>query len=187
MRNKRCIKPSDNRLVRKAVSGDFKATRKLFGRYQDRILYLSYDILGDYNRAKEVSQQVLLTALHKLSDFGNTITFSSWLYRIVISKSLEVREEYESDPDTIIETILGRRQFKSQMVHVSKKNRLSISGLQDDIKSALIKLSTDQSVAIILYYFHKRSIREIAEIMEWNVDTVRFNIVHAVEKLKPFL
>jgi RNA polymerase sigma-70 factor (ECF subfamily) len=187
MRNRISTKHSDKRLVKKAVSGDLKAYRKLFGRYQDQILYLSYDILGNYNRAKEVSEQVFLTAMEKLSDFGNTISFSAWLYRIVITKSLEVREEYYGDPDTIIETKLGQKQFKRQTVNVIKKNQISSSGLNDDIKSALLKLTTDQNIAIILNYFHKKSIREIAEIMDWNVDTVRINIIHAAEKLKSLL
>jgi RNA polymerase sigma-70 factor (ECF subfamily) len=144
-------------------------------------------MLGDYNRAKALSENVFLTALEKLSEFKNSISFSSWLYRIVISKSLEVREEHNGNPDTIIETKLERKQLKSQKVNQIGKNQLGSDGLQDAIKSALLELSHDQGIAIILHYFHHKSIREIAEIMEWNSDTVRTNIVHAVEKLKSFL
>ena len=55
------------------------------------------------------------------------------------------------------------------------------------VEQHLSKLSSKQQTAIILRYFHDRSIKEIAEILTCKENTVRIHLLRGLEKIKLFL
>jgi RNA polymerase sigma-70 factor (ECF subfamily) len=70
-------------LVKKAVSGNFKAFGELYGIYLDRIYrYVLYQV-KDRMTAEDITEEVFLKAWEAIKSCqGKEKTFSSWLYRI---------------------------------------------------------------------------------------------------------
>lgn len=174
---------SDERLVKKALLGDKRALGKLLSRYQDQIFFLLYDIFGDYEQANDVVQKIFQKTSKSLNTFKNKITFSSWIYRMAIDTSLKIQQKHPRGHGTDVETKLPPQQFNGSNTGTKKNNKI----YESEIQSALVQLSWQQRITIILYYFHKRSVKEVADIMQWREDIVRTHIQRAVDKLRTTL
>ena len=174
---------SDERLVKKALQDDKRAFRKLLTRYQDQILFLLNDILGDYGQAKEAAHKVFQKAWGNLNAIPNKISFSSWLYKFAIDSAFKMQKKPRDEKGKKFETKLPSRQFKTSGKDVEKDKQFDEFGIQ----SALLEISSQQRITIILRYFHKKSVKQIADIMQWREDTVRIHIQRAVDRLGTIL
>lgn len=166
---------SDLRYIRKALNGNKNAFGKLVEIYQDQILYLTYDYLGNYEEAKDAAQDVFVKAFENLKSFNRKAKFKTWLYRIAINTSLdylrkrksriEIQSKIESDDSEIL-------------------NETEIDLWDDLFSEATNDLSEKQYTAMVLKYFHDKSTKEISEILECDINTVRVHLHRAIEKLK---
>jgi RNA polymerase sigma-70 factor (ECF subfamily) len=166
----------DKRLVRFAQHGNKAAFGKLVRKYRDQILEVIYDYLRDYDEAKDVAQEVFMKAFRNIRDFEEKSLFSSWLYRIAVNASYDALK---------IKTRQKKRHKKSidekaeSQIHPGESNIFD-----DEIIQAIDKLSENQHTAIILRYFHHKSIHEIAEVLNCAESTVRIHLHRAIQKLQ---
>jgi RNA polymerase sigma-70 factor (ECF subfamily) len=168
----------DRQLVRMAKKGNRAAFGKLARRYRDPVLALAYDFLNDYQNAQDVAQDVFMKAFKNIGDFEEKSQFSSWLYRITVNASLDVRKSKTR-----------RRKYL-----LSKKNIPDIieapetikqdTGIDDILLEAINSLSDQQQAAIILRYFHNKSVREVADVLDCKESTVRSHLHRALQKLE---
>ena len=166
---------SDLRYIRKAINGDKNAFGKLVEIYQDQILYLTYDYLGDYEEAKDAAQDIFVKAFENLKSFNRKAKFKTWLYRIAINTSLDYLRKRKSRIET-------QNKIKSDDSEILNDTAID---LWDDIFSESINdLSEKQYTAIVLKYFHDKSTEEISEILECDINTVRVHLHRAIDKLK---
>jgi RNA polymerase sigma factor (sigma-70 family) len=73
---------SDNDLVIAVRRGEDSAFEQLFARYRTRIWTYSSRILGDADRAEDVTQEVFISVLRRLRDTERPIAFKPWVYQI---------------------------------------------------------------------------------------------------------
>jgi RNA polymerase sigma-70 factor (ECF subfamily) len=179
------------RIVDKAKSGNKKAFNQLVEMYQDRVLFVAYDLLGDWDEAKDVGQETFIRAYEKLKDFQGKAHFSSWIYRIAVNLCMDVHRRKKRAPlDSLdADTENGFLEMKAQPEAFTShfSSSLELAELRKQLDKALQHLSLNQRTAIVLRYFHERSTREIAEIMDCNENTVRIHFFRAMEKLKESL
>ena len=62
--------------------GEDSAFEQLFARYRTRIWTYSSRILGDADRAEDVTQEVFISVLRRLRDTERPIAFKPWVYQI---------------------------------------------------------------------------------------------------------
>ncbi|HLN86125.1 MAG TPA: sigma-70 family RNA polymerase sigma factor, partial [Candidatus Limnocylindrales bacterium] len=72
---------SDADCVRKLQRGQTDAFETLIRRHQKTIFNLVYRMLGDYDEAAEISQEVFLSAYRAIGNFRGEANFSTWLRR----------------------------------------------------------------------------------------------------------
>ncbi|MCK4558287.1 MAG: RNA polymerase sigma factor [Calditrichia bacterium] len=167
----------DRQLVRLAKNGNKAAFGKLARRYRDGVLALAYDFLNDYENAQDVAQNVFMKAFKNIGDFEEKSRFSSWLFRITVNASLDARKSK-----------IRRRKFLIKKEVYEKNGQVSAQpewqdGIDDTLINALNKLSDHQQTAIILRYFHDKSVREIADVLDCSESTVRIHLHRAIQKL----
>ena len=167
----------DRQLVRLAKNGNKAAFGKLARRYRDAVLALAYDFLNDYENAQDVAQNVFMKAFKNIGDFEEKSRFSSWLFRITVNASLDARKSK-----------IRRRKFLIKKEVYEKNGQVSAQpewrdGIDDTLINALNKLSDHQQTAIILRYFHDKSVREIADVLDCSESTVRIHLHRAIQKL----
>jgi len=78
-------------LIEKAVSGDKIALENLIRKHQDWIYNVALRMVYSPDDAKDVTQEVLVKVITKLSSFRKESSFRTWLYRIVFNYILNLR------------------------------------------------------------------------------------------------
>lgn len=182
---------SEKQLVKKAKLGNKHAFGKLVEKYQHKILYLAYDLLGNYEDAKDLAQEVFIRAFEKLHQFQEQSHFSTWLYRIAVNLSIDIHRKQQRYPHQPLEKNLDEIHRSGNLAQsvgeTSPEILIESDELKEQIENALEDLSLNQRTAIVLRYFHQKSSKEIAEIMGCKQNTVRFHIFRAMGKLKQYL
>src|ERR1700676_5620721 len=82
---------SDVALVDQAKSGDRGALEKLVLRHQAWIYNIAVRMVFHPQDAEEVTQEVLLKAITRLSTFQGDSQFRTWLYRITANHVLNMK------------------------------------------------------------------------------------------------
>lgn len=92
---------SDTALVEQAQNGDRGALEKLVLRHQAWIYNIAVRMVFDPHDAEEVTQEVLVKVITKLSTFKRESQFRTWLYRIAANHVLNMqRRSTESQVTT---------------------------------------------------------------------------------------
>lgn len=80
-------------LVAAAKAGDQRAFEALVVRYRKRIFALALHITGSSSEADDIAQDVFLKAYRALPQFEGRSAFFTWLYRMAVNRSLNVRRD----------------------------------------------------------------------------------------------
>jgi RNA polymerase sigma factor (sigma-70 family) len=83
---------ADNVLVSRTIEGDRKALETLMTRYHIWIYNIAYKMVGDPLDAEDVTQEIMIKILTKLSTFKGQSRFRTWLYRIVKNHVLNMQK-----------------------------------------------------------------------------------------------
>jgi RNA polymerase sigma-70 factor, ECF subfamily len=80
-------------LVAAAKAGDARAFEALVTRYRKRIFALALHITGSASEADDIAQDVFLKAYRALPEFEGRSQFFTWVYRMTVNRSLNVRRD----------------------------------------------------------------------------------------------
>ncbi len=179
---------SDNDLIKAFKAGDAAAFDRIVVRHMDRIVNLCYWLLGDYQDASDMAQEIFIKVLKGLDDFRFHAAFSTWLYRITVNacknriRSLEYRFKklnvsisdkpngHESitdcpDPHPLPDVKLEEKQY----------NLL--------IKNAIKSLPSKQRAVVVLRDMEGLSYEEIARVTGVNIGTVKSRLARGRQAL----
>jgi len=161
-------------LVRRAQAGDRQAFGELVRIYQNQILYLVYDFVGNYDQAQDIAQDIFMKAYDAIESFQRRSSFETWLKRIAINASKDALRKKKRTP--------VKMTLKKDIADAQDHNRSNET--IDIFDKALMNLSANQKTALVLRYYHGEKINDIAEIMNINENTVRIHLHRAIEKIR---
>ena len=183
---------TDEELVRRAKNDDPWALEQLVLRYQQKIYAIAYQMLdGDAEEARDRTQDAFLKAFRNIRRFKGKSSFYTWLYRIVINTCIDARRRhrrwkeiffpwrFEKNKDEAPENSL--EEFPDANPNSDPLATASGRQLEDDVKSALKKLSKRQRTIFQLKVFQEMSIAEIAEALELAEGTVKTHLFRATQ------
>lgn len=84
-------------LVSKSLDGDRKALDKLIKLHQPFIYNVAWKMTNDADDALDLTQEVLIKVITKLSLFKGKSAFRTWLYRIVVNEFLQTKRKAKED------------------------------------------------------------------------------------------
>ncbi len=186
------MKTDDRQLVINAQNGDQKAFGKLIKRYQDKVLFLAYDLVGNYSDAQDIAQNAFMRAMRGLSSFKAQSTFSTWLYRIVVNltidhkRAISRRRTYSFDEHTSEDS----DQSYVDLFDSDDKLPDEIAELKDfdrQVKQIIESLPHNQKVAFVMRHYHDMDMTEIANVLNCKPGTVRSHLFRAIAKLRSSL
>lgn len=183
------MKSTERKLVERAKQGDRQAFGKLVKIYQNKVLYLAHDLVGNYNDAQDVAQNAFFSAFRNIASFRDEATFSTWIYRITTNAAIDFQRSkkrkktmslnqpvYDNSEDELIDTL--------QANDPPIDKRIEDIDLKNLVASLVDILSPQQQAAFVLKYFHEKSTAEIAEILQCDPITVRGHILRATQKMR---
>lgn len=174
----------EERLIQKAKSGDRSAFGRLVTVYQDRILYLIFDYVHDYEDAKDLAQDVFIKAFERLNQFEGRSLFSTWLYRIAVNRALDFKRKVKRNRMKNLDRDENAIMRVDEEASLYIEESIEQKELHQQIETALTTLSNHQRTAVILKYFQHFSTDEIGQIMHCTPATVRTHLYRAMGQLR---
>lgn len=158
----------DDRVILACQNGDRDALRVLFEQYKDRVYSISfYWFNGDGAAAADVTQQVFLKLLSRISQFRGDSEFTTWLYRLVVNTCLDERRKQKRLVS------LDDLAFMDHGKHEpSQSKRYAQHELSDHVQAAIADLSPKLRLPILLKYIEGFSYEQIAKVLECSKGTV---------------
>lgn len=169
----------NNQLIVACKNGDKKAQFTIYKQYYKAMFNASYRIVNDQFEAEDIMQESFLSAFTKLDSFSGTVTFGSWLKRIVINNSLTALKKNKR-----LETISLEKVTVKETVE--EKTDYSLLSAKE-ILNQVSKLKNNYKVAITLNLIEGYDYEEIAQIMEISYENSRTTVSRAKNKLRQLL
>ena len=162
-------------LKRVAEQQDEVALTELFLNYQPRLFKFVFRLTQSYTIADEMVNDIMLLIWQKAATFRGDSKVSTWIFGIayrqtmrrVTRKQLQIKHGVEFD----------------DIPAVNDSNAEQENWVQQGIQS----LPAAQQIAVELVFFLGLSYREVAEITDSSINTVKTRMFHARKKLKKHL
>jgi RNA polymerase sigma-70 factor (ECF subfamily) len=179
---------SDVELVANAINGRHDGFEELVRRYQRPITSYVYRMLGDYESALDVTQEVFIKVYNSLSRYSCDYKFSTWLYRIAHNAAIDHLRRNSLNAQSI-ETENGDGAYQIQIespAPTPEQDRLR-SEWRTEIESVVKCLPTAYRDLIMLRHARDFSYDEIAEVTGLPLGTVKNRLFRAREMMRELL
>lgn len=163
-------------LIKKILKGDKQAFDDLVRKYYQDIFILCYQRTKNEDLAADLTQDTFLKLVASIYKYQFSGNFKNFLYTIAINNCNDYFRKKEINTAA------------AELVDVSPLplDQLIESDEKKDLLTQLEKLPDIQKEALTLYYFHDLKVREIAEIMNVPLATIKSRIKQGRDKLKEF-
>lgn len=176
----RVASPDDARLIARIVQGDRRAFEALYRAYYPRLSHFILRIVRRAQVAEEVFNDTMMIVWNRAATYNGLSKVSTWIFAIAYRRSLSaLRRQDEPLEDPPAE----RRESDEP----GPEQLLSRRQMHDVLSGVMKGLSHDHRTVVDLAYFHEMEYREIAEIMDCPVDTVKTRMYHARRNLRAAL
>ena len=167
-------------LVGRVATGDVGAFESLYNGFYPRLRRFIERLTRRPQLVDEIVNDTMLVVWRKAATYDLSSTVSTWIFAIAFRKSLKalkaLDEPVEADADAQANPE-GRGPYSTLL-----KREVQVL-----VGQALDVLSAEQRAVVELTYYQGCGYREIAEIMNCPVDTVKTRMFHARRKLKAAL
>lgn len=169
-----------------SLEGDY---RHLYDRFKDRVYNVCFRITGNPSDALDASQETFGIVFRRIREFRFESRFSSWVYRIAVNASIDVRRRMRSRRLASLEAMQedgsldharyapGERTVEMPSVSASRRE------LEEAIQRAIGRLSPKLSSIVVLRYMENLSYEEVAETLRISLGTVKSRLSRAHEAL----
>lgn len=160
-------------------SGDSDLFGELYDRYANKVYRKVCGMIKDAEIGKDLTHDILVKAFLSLSEFERRSSFSTWLYRITYTKSIDYLREKQKHQQTELEENL---EAESEIEKFEEAELLNLEINQ--LKILLDKISNDEKMILLMHYQEDMSIKEIAETLELGTSAVKMRLKRTRDKLK---
>ena len=167
--------PNDRAAVRAVLAGDRNAYGDLVIRHSSRLFRLAYRMVGSEADADDVVQDTFLRGYLNLAKFEYRSNFSTWIYRITVTRSLDhLRRKKRKKRFAFVESLFGKNDelindppdFVHPGVVAEKKEDAAT------LFKAIAELPENQNTAFVLNKVEGLSYQQISEIMQMSESAV---------------
>lgn len=178
--------------LKAARHGDDDAFGRLIRPYLDPAYRLAVRILEHPTEAEDALQDALLRAWRALPRFRERSKFSTWFYRIVWNVCIDRTRRKEALLLEVVPTDVGPSstpslgQTESQIAEQPERH-LEVRESQRELEKALRLLSVPYRTVLTLHYIEDLPIRDIAQILDLPLGTVKTHLHRARRALRDVL
>lgn len=167
----------ERELLARIEQRDIQAFERLYRIYQPRLARFLTNMLQRPQLVEEVLNDTMMVVWQGAGNFRGDSKLSTWIFAIAYRKALKARRCW---PDPLEDETINSRPSPAagadQLVEHQK--------LRDALVGAMARLSPEHRAVVDLTYFHDLGYREIAEIVDCPVDTVKTRMFHARRRLR---
>lgn len=177
---------TDEELVRAYLQGDGSAFEELVSRYENTIMNMAYRLLGNRTDACDVSQEVFVLLLRKLGSFRGEAKFSTWLYRVSLNACHDYarrQRRHVSLSESPGEDLPEIEQRLADDGLDSPELSIERAEIQNMVQEAITRLPYKFKEVIYLHDISGYNYKEVAEILDISLGTVKSRLNRARTRL----
>lgn len=159
---------------------DVQAFELLYRRYHRRLNRFLFNMTRRPTLVEEVLDDTMMVVWNRPEAFNDSSKLSSWIYAIAYRQALQALRRQDVPVDA---SQVADRADEGSAVDAATAHGHTRRALQ----AAMAQLSVDHRIVVDLTYYHDLGYREIADIMNCPVDTVKTRMFHARRHLARLL
>lgn len=167
-------------LISRVSGGDREAFEELYRHYRVRLERFLGNLVRHPQLVEEVLDDTLLVVWQRAASFKGESKLSTWIFAIAYRKAMKALRRH----DVPVEDHDAENRPSHE---ASPEDAFGHARLHRLLRKAMAELSPDHRGVVELTYFQDLSYREIAEIMDCPVDTVKTRMFYARRQLKRHL
>ena len=167
----------ERELIERVRGRELAAFERLYRLYQPRLTRFLSNVVQRPQVLEEVVDDTMMVVWETAGNFKGASKLSTWIFSIGYRKALKARARW---PYPVEEDSRDNRASEEP----APDEHLQQERLHDALVTAMNSLSADHRAVVDLTYFHSMGYREIAEIMDCPVDTVKTRMFHARRRLR---
>lgn len=170
-------KIAEGELLDRVSAKDVHAFEELYRIYQPRLARFLINLVQRPQLVEEVLDDTMMAVWQTASSFRGASKPSTWIFAIAYRKAVKARARWPmpvEDPQDdmrVSDDAAPDEGLQQQRLH-------------DALRAAMDRLSPDHRAVVDLTYFHDMGYREIAQIVDCPVATVKTRMFHARRRLK---
>ncbi|MEW6379265.1 MAG: RNA polymerase sigma factor [bacterium] len=166
-------------ILLQASLGDEEAFEMIYRAASEFVYTIAFRITNNRDDAEDVTQEVFIKIYKNLKDFRFLSSFKTWVYRITVNAAITACKGITEE--------MNRRDDDSSLAEQCISPLAETAIDQDDterlITDLLGVLNPDQRACIVLREIEGLNYKEISEVLNININTVRSRLKRAREAL----
>lgn len=155
-------------LVKRSKAGNNEAFVQLMMKKEKLLYNMARKFLKNEEDIADCLQETMMDAFKNIKSLKKDKYFDTWLCRILINNSNKIINK-------------NNRIIDYKAILHEEKNT-SIDSLE--LRNLLLSLGSKYSVPLVLYYYNGYSIKEISEILDLPINTIKTRLARAKSRLK---
>ncbi len=176
---------TDTVLIELILKGREDGFEELVKRYQRPVTGYVFRILGDYDSALDVTQEVFIKVYNSLQRYRSEYKFSTWLYRIAHNAAIDhIRKNSAPTQSIETENEEGSYQLQLESPLPTPEQDRERSEWRTEIDTVVKCLPQGYRELIVLRHSGDLSYDEIAEVTGLPLGTVKNRLFRARELMR---
>ena len=167
----------ERELLERVAAKELAAFERLYRIYQPRLDRFLTTLLRRPQLVEEVLDDTMMVVWQTAANFRGSSKLSTWIFAIAYRKAMKARARW---PDPLEDDNSDTRASDEATPEQQARHHR----LHDAIVEAMDGLSAEHRAVVDLTYFHGLGYREIAQIVNCPVDTVKTRMFHARRRLR---
>ncbi len=166
------------------------AFRDLYEQYKDRIYNVCYRISGNPTDALDAAQETFGILFRKIGEFRFESKFSSWVYRIALNASIDLKRRASSrwiaSLDALRESPSSADGDRMEVEDDRSEGPVTAASrreFEEEIQRAILRLSPKLRAITVVRYVEGLTYDEIAEALQISLGTVKSRLARAHQAL----
>src|SRR5690348_2930197 len=176
---------SDCDLVATAVDGVEGSFEELVRRYQRPISAYVYRMVGDYDAALDLTQEIFIKVYSSLRRYRSEFKFSTWIYKIAHNSAVDhLRRTATREQSLISGTESESFELPIESSRLSPEQESERKERRGEIESVIRTLPGNYRELIILRHSQDLTYEEIVEVTGLPLGTVKNRLFRAREMMR---
>lgn len=167
------VDETDEGLIARYVRGEGRAFDEIVTRYERRVYSVAFRMCGDPDAARDVTQDVFVSALKALRKFRGDAQLGTWFHRVAVNSSLDhlrklKRRRETSEVDAAIPS-----------EEAGPEDRAIAATRAVEVQRALAELTEEHRAVLVLCDLHGCDYAEVSSALDIPLGTVKSRIHRA--------
>ena len=179
------MKTDDVVLIQFILAGDDAAFANLVRKYQEQVHAYTYQKVGDFHIAEDITQETFLEVYQNLGKLRDPTKFSKWLFAIANYLCIAWFRKNQSMSELLHESYTLKTETDSYSRYVALENERDAAEAQRELVQTLLsKLKESDQQLITLHYFDEMTSAEISSYLGVPQNTIKSRLRRAKQRLK---